>query len=148
MTLDIYKSFDWDYDTKGVFLDIFREFDKVWHKGKKQTSYINKIQTCFKWAILFISRNWSTCSTSFYKVLGWTIVFYNIHKRLIWWFSIQSKITCRWYICILCGRKYVRISWKPKQCLSQNKWKMKNEMENEIFQWKMNLNPDPNKQAQ
>ena len=43
MTLDIYKSFDWDYDTKGVFLDILREFDKVWHKGRKQTSYINKI---------------------------------------------------------------------------------------------------------
>ena len=57
ITLDIYKSFDWDYDTKGVFLDILREFDKVWHKGRKQTSYINKIQTCFKWTILFISRN-------------------------------------------------------------------------------------------
>ena len=33
ITHDIYKSFDCRYEVRGVFLDISREFDKVWHDG-------------------------------------------------------------------------------------------------------------------
>ena len=29
----IYKSFDDDYEVQGVFLDISKTFDKVWHQG-------------------------------------------------------------------------------------------------------------------
>ena len=30
---EIYKSFDDGRDVRGVFLDIYKAFDKVWHKG-------------------------------------------------------------------------------------------------------------------
>ena len=30
---EIYKSFDNGYEVRGVFLDISKAFDKVWHKG-------------------------------------------------------------------------------------------------------------------
>ena len=30
---DIYKSFDCGYEVRGVFLDISKAFDKVWHDG-------------------------------------------------------------------------------------------------------------------
>ena len=33
ITHEIYKSFDDGLDVHGVFLDIFKAFDKVWHKG-------------------------------------------------------------------------------------------------------------------
>ena len=33
ITHEIYKSFDDGLDVRGVFLDISKAFDKVWHKG-------------------------------------------------------------------------------------------------------------------
>ena len=33
ITHNIYKSFDDDYEVRGVFLDISKAFDKVWHDG-------------------------------------------------------------------------------------------------------------------
>ena len=33
ITHNIYKSFDDDYDVRGVFLDISKTFDKVWQDG-------------------------------------------------------------------------------------------------------------------
>ena len=33
ITHEIYKSFDDGYEVRGVFLDILKAFDKVWHQG-------------------------------------------------------------------------------------------------------------------
>ena len=33
VTHEIYKSFDDGYEVRGVFLDISKPFDKIWHKG-------------------------------------------------------------------------------------------------------------------
>ena len=33
ITYEIYKSFDDRFEVRGVFLDISKAFDKVWHKG-------------------------------------------------------------------------------------------------------------------
>ena len=33
ITHEIYKSFDDGFDVRGVFLDISKAFDKIWHKG-------------------------------------------------------------------------------------------------------------------
>ena len=33
ITHEIYKSFDDGFEVRGVFLDISKAFDKVWHKG-------------------------------------------------------------------------------------------------------------------
>ena len=43
-------------------------------------------------------------------------------QKYIWWFSIQCKIICRWYISVSCGRKYDQISQQVKQWLRQNKY--------------------------
>ena len=33
ITHEIYKSFDGGFEVRGVFLDISKAFDKVWHEG-------------------------------------------------------------------------------------------------------------------
>ena len=33
ISTEIYKSFDNGFEVRGVFLDISKAFDKVWHKG-------------------------------------------------------------------------------------------------------------------
>ena len=35
ITHEIYKSIDNGYEARGVFIDIFKASDKVWHKGLK-----------------------------------------------------------------------------------------------------------------
>ena len=47
VTHDIYKPFDCSYEVRGVFLDISKAFDKVWHNGiilklkkKKKKAYL------------------------------------------------------------------------------------------------------------
>ena len=40
-TYEIYKSFDDGLEVRGVFLDISKAFDKVWHEGLLLKLYIN-----------------------------------------------------------------------------------------------------------
>ena len=47
ITYEIYKSFDDEYEVRGVFLDISKAFDRVWHKGLiyklKQNGILGKL---------------------------------------------------------------------------------------------------------
>ena len=43
ITHEIYKSFSYDYEVRGVFLDISEAFDKVWHSALLWTSLYGKI---------------------------------------------------------------------------------------------------------
>ena len=58
ITHEIYKSFDDVFEMKGVFLDISKAFDKVWHKGL--------IYKMVKWYIRIsgISEKWYIRKTS------------------------------------------------------------------------------------
>ena len=43
ITHEIYKSFGYDYEVRGVFLDISEAFDKVWHSALLWTYLYGKI---------------------------------------------------------------------------------------------------------
>ena len=60
---DIYKSFDCGYEVRGVFLDISKAFDKVWHDGiifKLEQNDISENYTNFcmsiEWTSLFVGQ--------------------------------------------------------------------------------------------
>ena len=136
ITHEIYRSLDEEYETRGAFFDTAKAFDKVWyedllHKLKENVissnlwKYFDRLlittwaKSCSKWAILLMDRTWSRVSIRFYR---WTFFFSNKYKRLIWPFSIKSKIICKWCISIPCGRKHDQISQRLNQWLSQNKY--------------------------
>ena len=78
ITHDIYQSLNQGYEVRGVFLDISKTFDKVWHKGLIHKLEQNGIggpllkiladfvksrkQSCSKWST-FVS-DWCSCRCS------------------------------------------------------------------------------------
>ena len=68
ITHDIYQSLDDSLQTRGVFLDIFKVFDKVWHEG-----------LLFKLKQNGISGNLLNVITDFFAgIYSWTIIFSNL----------------------------------------------------------------------
>ena len=72
ITHNIYQSFDDGLETRGVFLDMFKAFDKVWHEGflfklKRNgiignllnviTDFLNqrKQRSCLQWTALILN---------------------------------------------------------------------------------------------
>ena len=53
ITHEIYKSFDDSYEVRGVFLDISKAFDKVWHQGL----HYKLRQNCISGELLNILRD-------------------------------------------------------------------------------------------
>ena len=57
ITHEIYKSFDDELEVRGVFLDIWKTFDKVWHEGLLFKLSLNGISG----NLLKLSRNFLYC---------------------------------------------------------------------------------------
>ena len=60
---EIYKSFDDGWDVRGVYLDISKAFDKVWHEGLLLKLKLNGISR--NWLKLmedFLANRYHSCS--------------------------------------------------------------------------------------
>ena len=84
ITHDIYKSFDCGYEVRGVFLDISKAFNKVWHDGiifkLEQNSISGKLHKLLH--DFFVNRkqrvvlnaqvsSWSNFKAGVFKVQSW-----------------------------------------------------------------------------
>ena len=92
---DIYSSFDCypSLEVRGIFLDISKAFDRVWHEGliyKIQSTGISgtplkliksflsgRFQCSFEWSIIFMVTNTSRCTLGLYFR---TTILSNTHK--------------------------------------------------------------------
>ena len=57
LTHEIYKSFDEGFEVRGVFLDISKAFDKVWHEGL----FLKLNQNGISGNLLNLSRDFLSC---------------------------------------------------------------------------------------
>ena len=53
ITYDIFTSFDNSLEVRGVFLDISKAFNKVWHDGRTQFVIFKPLSYCFEETIGF-----------------------------------------------------------------------------------------------
>ena len=154
ITHEIYKSFDDGYEVRGVFLDISKAFDKVWHNGliyklkqngvsgdllnliidfldaRKQRVVLNGQYS--SWAIVKAGYPQGSILGSRFFVIFINDLSVNFISNPKLFaddtslFSVVQDITL--------SAKNLNDDLKKI-----NKW---------AFQWKMSFNPDPNKQAQ
>ena len=149
---DIYKSFDCDFEVRGVFLDILKAFNKVWHDG-----IIFKVEQIGK-------------SGQLHKLLHDFLV--NRKQRVVLlissWVNVKAGVPQSSILGSLLFLIYVNDL--PKGLLANAKLFAKDvslffashdssttrnelnddlvETNNWVYQWKMSFNPDANKQAQ
>ena len=56
ITRETYKSLNDGYEVRGVFLDISKAFDKVWHSGLLYKFRLNGIHTTTEISYIFFKR--------------------------------------------------------------------------------------------
>ena len=138
ITHEIYKSFDDGYEVRGVFLDISKSFDKVWHKG-----------LIYKLKQNGISGKLLNLITDFLSNRKQWVV---LNGRYSSWTNIEAGVPQVWILGPLFFLIYIND-------LSDNLITDPNAKVNDLnnglekindwaYQWKMNFNPDPFKQAQ
>ena len=154
ITHEVYKSFDDGYEVRGVFLDISKAFDKVWHNGliyklkqnrvsgnllnliidfleaRKQRVVLNG--QCSSWA----SVKAGVPQGSILGPLFFLIFINDLSSNLVSNPKLFADDTSLFSVVqdITLSAKNLNDDLKKI-----NKW---------VFQWKMSFNPDPNKQAQ
>ena len=154
ITHEIYKSFDDGFEVRGVFLDISKAFDKVWHKGiifKLQQNGISGKLLCVLSDFLKDRKQRVILNGQF---SSWTSVNAGVPQG-----SILGPLLFLIYINDLAD------GLSPNAKLFADDTSLfsvihdvdasANELNNDLyqinkwaFQWKMSFNPDPSKQAQ
>ena len=145
---EIYKSFDNGYEVRGVFLDISKAFDKVWHKGLiyklKQNGISGKLLNLI---IDFLSNrkqrvvlngkysSWTNFEArvpqgSILRPLFFLIYINDLSDNLITNPKLFADDTSLFSIV----HDPNAIANDPNSDLKINDW---------AYQWKMNFNPDP-----
>ena len=75
ITYNIYKSFDDGYEFRGVFLDIYKAFDKLWHDDlifKLVDNGISGVLRC--WDCIY-DFSTSSLELNFWRIGIWNLVF-------------------------------------------------------------------------
>ena len=154
VTHEIYKSFDDGYEVRGVFLDISKAFDKVWHKDLiyrlKQNSISGKLLNLI---IDFLLNRKQRVGLNG-KYSSWT----NIEAGVP-----QGSILGLLFFLIYINDLSDNLITNPKLFADDTSLfsivhdpnATANDLNNDLakindwaYQWKMNFNPDPFKQAQ
>ena len=153
ITHDIYQSLDQGYEVRGVFLDVSKAFDKVWHKG-----HINKLKQNG------IGGPLMKISTDFLKSRKQRVVLNGQHSS---WSDVlagvpQGSILGPLWFLIYINDLSDGLQCNPKLSADNtslfatvdNISKATNDLNNDLtkitkwaFQWKMSFNPDISKQA-
>ena len=151
---DIYQSLDDGLETRGVFLDISKAFDKVWHKG-----------LLFKLKQNGISGNLLNVITDFLYQRKQRVVLNGQHSS---WTNIEAGVPQGSILGPLFFLIYINdlsdgLTSNPKLfaddtslfSVIHNINSTANDLNSDLmkisnwaFQWKMRFNPDPNKQIQ
>ena len=153
ITHDIYKSFDCGYEVRGVFLDISKAFDKVWHDG-----------IIFKLKQNGISRKLHKRLHDFLVNRKQRVV---LNDQVSSWANVKSGVPQGSILGPLLFLIYINdlpkgLSSNAKSFADDTLFSVihdssttRNELNDDLlklnnwaYQWKMSFNPDPNKQAQ
>ena len=98
---EFYNAFDANssLEVRGVFLDISKAFDRVWHWGLLYKLKCIGINGNFlKLVENFLSTRYR-CST---RINTWSFIFSYLHQWFIWKSEINCQTFCRRYINISC----------------------------------------------
>ena len=154
ITHDIYQSFDNGFEVRGVFLDISKAFDKVWHKGliyklKQNGVAGNLLKTLAdflkdrKQRVVLNGQNstWVNVEAGVPQgsILGpllFLIYINDLSENLVSNPKLFADDTSLFSVIF------------DKDLSAKNLNDDLNRINNWTFQWKMSFNPDPNKQAQ
>ena len=154
ITHEIYKSFDDGYEVRGVFLDISKAFDKVWHQGLHYKLRQNGI-----------SGELLNILTDFLDNRTQRVI---LNGQYSSWAKVEAGVPQGSILGPLLFLIYINdlsenLASNPKLFADSNSLisGVKNidasniDLNNDLkrigeweFQWKMNFNPDPTKQAQ
>ena len=98
ITNDIFTSFDNGLEVRGVFLDISKTFDRMWHDGRKTKQdkrqpamSFNRLfeksptKSSFKWSVLIMDKGECRHST---RINFGTFIGFDLHKRLAKRFTV------------------------------------------------------------
>ena len=141
ITHKIYKSFDEGHEVRGVFLDISKAFDKVWHDG-----IIFKLtQNGISGNLLKLLRDFLSERRQMDKYYCWSFILGPL-LFLIYINDLSEGLSTN---AKLFAYDTSLFSFIHDSQTSANVLNKDLEMiHNWAFQWKMNFNPDPTKQAQ